>query len=221
MQVCHVYTYAGPTLLYRLQEEADSIYVSENSFTPSCFWQGVVGVVVVVQHSFVAQQQVCKMLATRETLQIEQRWSFVLRCHVNPNLRVTPSEIRGSGGWAACTNKRKDVPWVTKRRRKKRQADRRKTSAADSGLDKKFSLPKIVWHLKQHILYVFVMRVHMCHVQVNKDRPSAAGQHDCASGTSCSLSTVTLEDVLASDVYSCATWGYIQSDLLEYLKWYR
>lgn len=31
------------------------------------------------------------------------------------------------------------------------------------------------------------------------------------------LNTVALEDVLASDIYSCATWDYIQSDLLEYL----
>lgn len=35
------------------------------------------------------------------------------------------------------------------------------------------------------------------------------------------LSTVAPEADLASDIYSCATWDYIQSDLLQYLGWYR
>lgn len=44
----------------------------------------------------------------------------VLRCHDNPNLRVTPSAQRGSGGWLACTTwektktvEAKKLPWDT------------------------------------------------------------------------------------------------------------
>lgn len=124
-------------------------------------------------------------------------------------------------GMGGMHQQKKRCPMSNKKKKKKGQADRyvaeEKNQLQIQDLTKSLICLKY-WHLKQHILYVFVMRVHMCHVQVNKDRPSAAGQHDCASGTSCSLSTVTLEDVLASDVYSCATWDYIQSDLLEYLK---
>lgn len=43
----------------------------------------------------------------------------------------------------------------------------------------------------------------------------------CILHMSCPLSTVVREDVLASDIYSCASLDYIQSDLLGYLKWYR
>lgn len=105
------------------------------------------------------------------------------------------------------------MSYESKKKKKKGQADR---YVAEEKIGCKFrTRQKVSTHSYTHKGFVFL---DMCLVQVNKDQPSAEGQHDCASGTSCPRSTVALEDVLASDVYSCATLDYIQSDLLKYLK---
>lgn len=116
-----LYSNAGPkSSLSITGRDSYLTEISENLFTPACMFLTRCGWGMVVQGSSLSQQQMCNMLATTETSQIAKRRACVLRCHDNPNLRVTPSEIRGSGGWAAVHKREKMSLWDKK---KKRQAD--------------------------------------------------------------------------------------------------
>lgn len=61
--------------------------------------------------------------------------------------------------------------------------------------------------------------VHTLYVLTNKTRNAPLQQQASMTVHAADLlSPVALEDVLASDIYSCASWDYIQRDLLEYLR---
>lgn len=116
---------------------------------------------------------------------------------------------------------RKDV--LARKKKKKRQID---SNVGDEKIIrlqiKKFNLLQGV---TQNTLFLFKQHMHthkgynnesVC-VLSKKTRKGPLQQESMTVHPADYLDTVALEAVLASGIYSCATWDYIQSDLLDYL----
>lgn len=163
-------------------------------------------------------------LQQQKLRKIDDRQACVLRCLDNPNLRVTPSEIRGSGGRVVYANWEKMSLWKKEEEEKITRQQCTIWSESDN------ILIGFIYYWESHNILLFLCSNRTCsHVKIIMSLcvscPRKQVKHHCSTGMTLHpadyLSTVALEAVLASDSYFCATWDYIQSDLLDYLQWYR
>lgn len=134
--------------------------------------------------------------------------AYVLCCHDNPNLRVTPREIRGSGGWAVSTNREK-MSFLKKKKKKKRQACINVPDEKQNQVAKFYSLyhcrkPHNIRHICAHLYYT---KESLCFLsQERKNKPLQRASMTVHPPDY--LSTDALEAVLASDIYSCIAGLY-------------